>query len=182
MSQLQFFYYNNQKSNKLISFFLFEFMSIFFRSGHILLKYLHIAEPNEKSIFRFTFSELQFVNVFTIHRCHTLLSKCHRAKKKFFQKWSNLHERCTMNGLKQMKNQFSDFYFPSYSWLYLLFAGDTPYYTSVTSQKKCPSKVVKFTENLPILSTNMTISQKLKIGRLIFHSFQHIPHLSCKYL
>ena len=39
----------------------------------------------------------------------------------------------------------------------------------------------KFNENWPILITKMTISKKLKIGKFIYHSFQQIPHLSCKY-
>ena len=38
----------------------------------------------------------------------------------------------------------------------------------------------KFIEKWPFEYKNDHIS-KLKIGKLIFHSFQHIPHLSCKY-
>ena len=38
----------------------------------------------------------------------------------------------------------------------------------------------KFNKNLPILKKS-AISQKLKIGKLIFHSFLHIPHLTCKF-
>ena len=102
-----------------------------------------------------------------------------------------------------MKNQFFDFYFSSYGWLY---------FKRVTNQKKSRSKVVKFTEkmrnklkpmknhfsdfnflnygpfctqnsskNRPTLSIKRTISQKLKIRKFIFHSFQHIPYLSSEY-
>ena len=31
-----------------------------------------------------------------------------------------------------------------------------------------------------ILDTKMTITRKIKIGKLISQSFQHIPHISCK--
>ena len=36
----------------------------------------------------------------------------------------------------------------------------------------------KFIENW---GTKMTITRNIKIWKLIFHSFQHIPHLSCKF-
>jgi len=39
--------------------------------------------------------------------------------------------------------------------------------------------MVKIHQKLPILSTKMTISQKLR--KLVFHPFQHIPHLLCKF-
>ena len=32
-----------------------------------------------------------------------------------------------------------------------------------------------------ILSTKLTINQKINVGKLIFHSFQHIAHFSCKF-
>ena len=35
-----------------------------------------------------------------------------------------------------MKNQFSDFYFSSYCWLYLQFTGDSPGFSSVFPTKK----------------------------------------------
>ena len=42
--------------------------------------------------------------------------------------------------------------------------------------------MVKIHRKLTILSTKMIISQKLKIWKLIFHSCQHISHLSCKFV
>ena len=38
---------------------------------------------------------------------------------------------------------------------------------------------LKFIENWGDLSIKMTITRKTKIGKLIFLSIQHIPHLSC---
>ena len=60
--------------------------------------------------------------------------------------------------LKRMKNLFSDiwdFYFSSYG--------------------ENSSKVDH------ILSTKMAITRRIKNVKLIFHSFQHNPHLSCKF-
>ena len=48
----------------------------------------------------------------------------------------------------------------------------------LSSGRFCTKKSLK---NWPILSTRTTISQKLKMEKLIFYSFRHIPHLSCKY-
>ena len=39
----------------------------------------------------------------------------------------------------------------------------------------------KFIKSWPILNPKTAISQKLKIGKLVFHSYQHILHLSCKF-
>ena len=50
-----------------------------------------------------------------------------------------------------MQNQFSDFYFSSYGHLYT-----------------------------PIFDAIFTITRKIKILKLIFHSVQHTRHLSCK--
>ena len=36
-------------------------------------------------------------------------------------------------------------------------------------------------KNLLNFSTKSTVSQKLIIGKLILHSFQHIAHISCKF-
>ena len=44
------------------------------------------------------------------------------------------------------------------------------------------SVMVKIHRKLTILSTKIIISQKLKIWKLIFHSCQHISHLSCKFV
>ena len=38
--------------------------------------------------------------------------------------------------LKRLKNQFSNFYFLSYGWLYLQFTGDTPWLPSLSPTKK----------------------------------------------
>ena len=62
------------------------------------------------------------------------------------------------NVLNQIKHQFSDFsnfHFSSY--------------------RENSSKIGV------VLSTKMTITWKIKIGKLIFHLFKHIPHLSCKF-
>ena len=40
---------------------------------------------------------------------------------------------------------------------------------------------VKRHKILWISGTKLTITHKLEIGKLIFHSFQHIAHLSCRY-
>ena len=56
-------------------------------------------------------------------------------------------------------NNFCDFYFLRYGHFYT-------------------QKLVNFWW---ILSTKTVISQKLQIRKWIFHSFQHIPHLSCKF-
>ena len=42
--------------------------------------------------------------------------------------------------------------------------------------------MVKIHRKLTILSTKMIIWQKLKFWKLIFHSYQHISHLSCKFV
>ena len=51
-------------------------------------------------------------------------------------------------------------------------------------KKKC-NFFSSYSENLSkidlILSTKVTITRKIKIGNMIFLSFQHIPHLWCKF-
>ena len=69
------------------------------------------------------------------------------------EKWCIFHERCGRKVLNRKKHHISDFYFSSY----------------VENSSKIDY----------ILSTKMTITRKnLKI---YFHSFQHIPHISCKF-
>ena len=88
------------------------------------------------------------------------------------------------------RNQISDFYFSSYGH----FCNQMPPIFDRKDRKidfsfvseHCVSfgtiKNIFFLVNfLRILRTKSTISHKLKIGKLIFHSFLHIPHLSCKY-
>ena len=117
----------------------------------------HSAESKEKSIFRFLFFELLLI-VFIIHVRHFGNFRCHMT---FSSKVAKFTEKMR-NKLKWMQNQVSDlcdFYLMSYG----------RFYTQNSSK------------NWLILSKKTTISQKLSIRKLIFHSFQHILHLLWKY-
>ena len=70
------------------------------------------------------------------------------------QKWSDVYERCGMCW-NEWKINVYNFYFSSYGWIFI--------------------------ESWPYFEYKMTITRKIKIVKLIFHSFQHIPHLSCKF-
>ena len=123
----------------------------YFISNQIYRREAQWAETNEKSIFqfvRFSFFELWLI-VFTIYMCVTSQKKISRSiAVKFTEKMRN--------ELKRTKNQFSDEYFLSYN-------------------RFCTQNSLKI---WLILSTKMTISQKLKIAKIwkfIFHSHQNIP-------
>ena len=107
----------------------------------------------DAQIFRFIFFELWLI-VFTIYWRHNGIFKCVTNQKK-----SSISGQIYRKDAQWMKNQFCDFYFLRYG-------------------RFCTQNS---SNNWPILFTKTTISVKLKIGKLIFRSFQHIPHLSCKY-
>ena len=76
-------------------------------NGPILIDDAQSAESNEKTNFQFLrflflgYSRFcsQFSNMFTLKKCFTFLrpkKKYFTQKKKFLQKWSNMHGRCAM--------------------------------------------------------------------------------------
>ena len=59
------------------------------------------------------------------------------------------------------ENEFSDFYFSSYGWLYLQFTSVSPQFSSVSpTKKKMRSKVAKFTGKI-----------RIALKRIFFHHF-----------
>ena len=73
-------------------------------NGHIYMKDAQCAKTNEKIIFRFMrilFFELWLI-LFTIFKCFYFNNR----PNFFFQKWSNVHERCAMSWSEWKINLF----------------------------------------------------------------------------
>ena len=115
-----------------------------FRSTPIFMKDAYSAESNEKSIFQFLFFELWLI-VFTIYGWHTWISTHH--KKKSFK--SGQIYRKDVQWAETIEKSIFRFYFFNYGWF-------------------CTQNLSK---NWSILCTRTTISQKLKIAKLIFICF-----------